>query len=261
MLFMSLMIGLGACASKKSVTSDTVYKANTTQASLIADALGRYRDWETARISGKLRLSSLPVTPSLKIYMKRNKELIVSASAIFVGEVFRAELTEDSLLIVNKLKKVYCKESGEKLKEIYPTLCEELQSVLLGRMIVPGSGTLSEANIEKVTIETENELRKISPSLAGLPLDIGLYYLLDNVGRISNLKVEGENKAMLFCLNYDWKGDGGVEMDASVRRKNKSNLQFEIDLDSPQWGGKPLSAFKLGGGYKRVGLQDFFKSI
>ncbi len=112
-------ISFSACASKKSLTTDTAtYNPKDARAAAIADALGSYTDWTQLRMSGKLRISSLPVTPSLKLYMKKGQELTISASAILVGEVFRVELNRDSLFIVNKLKKVYCKESGEKLREI-----------------------------------------------------------------------------------------------------------------------------------------------
>ncbi|MDE7414547.1 MAG: DUF4292 domain-containing protein [Muribaculaceae bacterium] len=254
------VISFSACASKKAVTTDTAtYQPKNTQAAKIADALGSYTDWKQLRMSGKLHISSVPVTPSLKIYMKKGTDLTISASAIFVGEVFRVELNSDSLFIVNKLKKVYCKESGEKLKEIYPTVCEEIQSLLLGRMVVPCAGTLSEKNIDKVAIEMENDMRKVIPDLGKMPLDVALTYLIDNSGKIANLSVGNAGKS-IFSIDYTWKGNGSVEMLSEFRKNNKTT-KIEIDLDSPQWDGGPLSPFKLGSGYKRVGLKDFFKSI
>ncbi len=251
---------LGACASKKSVAVDTVpTKYAEVKPNKLEDVLKLYKDWNTAQISGKLHLSSLPVSPSLKIYMKKGKEISISASAILVGEVFRAELTEDSLLIVNKLKKTYCKESGDKLKEIYPTLCEELQSIFLGRMIVPGSGTLSASNVAKVDVEMEKDMRKVIPQLGDFPIDVAAYYLIDNSGRVSDLIVQAESNP-IFSLNYDWKGNGATDIEAVVRQKNKQT-KVEISLDSPKWNAGPLSPCKIGKGYKRVGLKDFFKSI
>ncbi|MDE6717205.1 MAG: DUF4292 domain-containing protein [Muribaculaceae bacterium] len=260
LLSIILVVALSACASKKNVVTDTVYNPSDSRAAIIADALGKYTDWTSARVNGKLKESSLPVNPSLKIYMKRGTDLTLSASAVFVGEVFRLELTKDSLFIVNKLKKEYCKESGEKLKEIYPTLCEELQSLLLGRMIVPGSGPLSESNISKVEITMENEMRKVAPSLGDLPIAPSAFYMLDSQGRITDLVVEGESGRRIFAMDYDWKGDGGVDLTAVVSKKGKP-MEIEIDLDKPQWGAQPLSPFKLGGGYKRVSLKDFLKSV
>lgn len=251
----------GACASKKSVMADSSsYSPTDTRTAIISDALGLYKDWSSARISGKLHLESLPVSPSLKIYMKKGSALSISASAVLVGEVFRLDLTKDSLLIVNKLKKTYCRESADRLKDIYPTACEEIQSILLGRMIVPGSGELSPANIAKTTIEMENDIRKVSPSMGEFPISIAFYYLLDNVGRVSRLVIEGENGKNLTSLNYDWKGNGGVEISTIFKKRGK-NIDVELDLDSPKWGGAPLEPCRIGKGYRRVSLQDFFKSI
>lgn len=253
---------LGACASKKNVAVDTVPgQYIESKPSKVDDALKLYKDWNSAQISGKIHVPSLPVTPSVKIYMKKGKELTISASAIFVGEVFRVELTEDSLFIVNKLKKVYCKESGDKLQEIYPTLCEELQSILLGRMIVPGNGTLSPANVSKVNVEMEKDMRKVIPQLGDFPLEVNAFYLIDGIGRVSNLMVEAEANRPLFSLSYDWKGNGGSDIEAVVTKKNNKPLRIEINLDAPKWGAGPLSPYKLGKDFKRVGLKEFFKSI
>ena len=262
-LLLCMMICLGGCASKKSAAGSTsvpTAPANDSRIVLLQDALERYTDWITAQLSGKIHLESLPVSPSVKIYMKKGKELTISASAILVGEVFRAELTEDSLFIVNKIKKVYCKEGGEKLRQIYPTLCEEVQSLLLGRMIVPGNGALSKANISKVNVEMENEIRKVIPQLGDFPIDVEAFYLLGRDGRLSDLIVEGKAGKRLFSMNYQWKGNGGSDITAEVKHKNKP-MEVEISLDAPKWGASPLSPYKLGKGYKKVGIQEFFKSI
>ena len=251
---------LGACASKKSVVPDTAYTPGNARTAVVSDVLNLYKDWNTARISGKLRLESLPVTPSLKIYMKKGSDLSISASAVFVGEVFRLDLTKDSLFIVNKMKKVYCQESADKLKEIYPTACEELQSILLGRMIVPGNGEFSAANIEKTAIEMENEIRKVIPNIGDLPISFALYYLLDRNGRLSDLVVEGDRGKELVALSYDWKGNGGVDISTVIKKKGTA-VDVELELDAPKWGGEPLTPCRLGKGYKRISLQDFFKSI
>lgn len=262
-MLLCLMLTLGACSSKKSVAGSVdvpVAPATDSRAVLLQDALSRYTDWTTAQLSGKIHLESLPVSPSVKIYMKKGKELTISASAILVGEVFRAELTGDSLFIVNKINKVYCKEGGEKLRQIYPTLCEEVQSLLLGRMIVPGNGPLSMTNITKVNVEMENEIRKVSPQLGDFPIDVAAFYLLGKDGRLSDLIVEGDAGKRLFSMNYQWKGNGGADITAVVKRKNKP-MEVEISLDAPKWGASPLSPYKLGKGYRKVGIQEFFKSI
>ena len=253
---------MGACASKKSVVpADTLGRTDSRVASsVIEDALKQYTDWSTVRMNGKIKISSLPVNPSIKIYMKRGKEITISASAILVGEVFRVELNEDSLLMVNKLKKVYCQETAEKVKSFYPTLCEELQSLFLGRMIVPGAGTLSADNLDRVAIELEKGMRKVTPRLDEFPVEIAFNYLLNNDGSISitNLMMEGNKK--LIELNYEWEGNGGKIIDVEANIKSKK-INVEIDLDSPKWDARPLAPISLGKGYERVGIDQFFKRI
>lgn len=254
----------GACASKKKVvTNDSVINsapATLTSKSLVSDALERYTDWKTAQINGKLKMKSLPVSPSLRIYMKKGEELEISASAILVGEVFRFRLDRDSIFIVNKLKKIYCRESAEKLRDAYPTVCEELQSILLGRMVVPGCGTLSENNIDKVAISIVNGMRKVSPDMSDLPVDIFFNYLLDNSGEVVKAEVLSESKKTIVDIGYEHEGSGGVEIDVTAYL-NRNPINVLISLEKPKWGATPLQPIKLGKGYERVGIKDFFSKI
>ncbi|MDE6296401.1 MAG: DUF4292 domain-containing protein, partial [Muribaculaceae bacterium] len=255
---------LGACASKKKVVAnDTVINSSPaalTSRSLVADALGLYTDWTTAQVNGKIKMKSLPVNPSLRIYMKRGEEIVISASAILVGEVFRLELDRDSIFVVNKMKKVYCKESAEKLIDAYPTICEEIQSVLLGRVVVPGAGVLSEKNLDKVAVSIEKDMRKISPDMKDLPVGIFINYLLGNDGRVVKAEVLSESKRSVCDLGYDWDGDGGVDIDVNIYQKNNP-ISVLISLDKPKWGATPMQPFKLGKGYQRVGIKEFFSKL
>ncbi|MDE6237925.1 MAG: DUF4292 domain-containing protein [Muribaculaceae bacterium] len=254
-----MLLSLGSCASKKSIAGTSpAYTGKDARTAVIADALARYTQWESARISGKLHLDALPVSPSIKIYMKNGEEIQLSASAILVGEVLRAELTPDSLLIVNKMKKTYCKESASKLQEVYPTGCGELQSFLLGRMIVPGSGELSPSNISKTSIEILEDMRKVSPSLDEFPLALSLYYLINKDGQISEMILDGEAGKRFGGLRYDWKGNSGVDIEATVKMP-KNNIEFELDLDAPKWGGEPLPTVNIGKNYRRVSLKEVVK--
>ena len=63
-----------------------------------------YSNWGSVELNGKFRCSLLPISATVKIYMKKDKEIMASVRAPFVGEVARVEVAEDSVLIVNKMK-------------------------------------------------------------------------------------------------------------------------------------------------------------
>lgn len=248
----------GCASSKKNVRTDAGQEGRTT--GVLGDVTSRYTPWTETELSGKLHAEGSPLSPSLKVYMKRGERLVLSARAPFVGEVVRLDLSNDSLFAVNKLKKVYCRESAERLQEVYPTICSELQSFLLGRIVVPGQGELSAGNIENVTIGIEDEMRRITPKL-DLPIDaLEFYYLVDPEGRLDSMVVNGENGKPFLTLDYDWKQNGAVDITATTSKKGKPFV-VELDFDAPRTDGKAPSPFRLGGGYRQVGIKDFIKSF
>lgn len=253
----AMMLILAGCASSKKNVNVPAPGPST---GVLGDVTSGYTPWTETGISGKLHAEGLPLSPSVKIYMERGERLVLSARAPLVGEVVRVDLSSDSLFAVNKLKKVYCSESAERLQEIYPTLCSELQSLILGRIVVPGKGELSAANIGDVTIEVMDEMRRITPKFES-PLDgVALYYLVDAEGRLSDFTVEGEGGKTLLNLKYEWKKDGATDITATTSKKGKPFI-VELDLDAPDPGSRAPSQFKTGSGYRRTGITEFIKSF
>jgi len=260
-LFITMTM-FGACSSaKKSVVNDSVYTGSRAAALGIEDALNGYKPWNTAEISGKVRAPGLPLSVTLKIYMLKDSALTISARAILVGEVGRVELTKDSLVMINKLKKVYCRESAGRLNDIYPSACGELQSILLGRMIVPGSGEMNESNLDKVKVSVnEDNARVVTPVLGDLPVQAGICYILESDGHIDELIASGENDKRFFSLDYEWKKNGAADLTFVTTKKNQP-YEVDINLDAPKWETTMPAPAKISESYKRVGLKDFFKSF
>ncbi len=64
-------------------------------------------DWTDLSMQGKLTFDGLPMSASVKIYMKRGESIILSARAPFIGEVARVEATPDSIVFINKHTNCY----------------------------------------------------------------------------------------------------------------------------------------------------------
>lgn len=140
----SVQAGEGALGSalSQSVILDSVRSA------ALATILPAYTDWQTAEISGKLRMNKLPISPTIKIYMKKGEEISISVRASLLGEVGRIEIAGDSVIAVNKMKRVYCAESISGIKYDYPDLIADIQSLLLARAVVLRAGELSPLNAD-----------------------------------------------------------------------------------------------------------------
>lgn len=255
-----IMMTIGtSCSSSKKVAADTIsYSAENS----ILTGLGiNYPEWETAELSGKLKLKGLPLSPSIKIYMKRGSDLILSARAPLIGEAVRVELDRDSLLIVNKLNNTYCLESADKLQEVYPSLCGEIQSLLLGRVVIPSEGELSESNILLADVETSlNGTKTISPKLENIPIEADMEYLITPGGKLKNLAVTMDKKKV-FSLDYDWKSTDGCDLTATVTKKG-APYKVELDLDAPKFGINMPDRYKVNTRkLQRRGLREMLGNI
>lgn len=111
-----------------------------------------YKNWNCASWDGKLSTDILPLSVTLKVYMKRGDYTLISARAPFLGEVARVEIDKEALLIVNKMKKRYYRRSLEDISKVAPDFAEDVQALLLGRMFVVGSGQLDKRDADKVTL-------------------------------------------------------------------------------------------------------------
>lgn len=256
-LLCSVLFG---CKTQKSVETGGQPVVEPRSNSLLGNLGINYPSWETCRLNGKLRAPGLPVSPTLQVYMEREKSIVISARAPLVGEVMRIELDKDSLLAINRLKKTYCMESAENLHEIYPTVCGELQSLLLGRIIVPGAGELSEKNISRVTVsEPATGERKLTPDVGNLPGGFGAYYLINGSGDLTDLIIT-RNDNKVFSAEYTRERNGSYDITVSTTKKGKP-YKLELEFNKPETGIDMPEPAKPGNRYKRLGIKEFMGNI
>lgn len=218
-----------------------------------------YADWESAEFNGKLIYDKLPIKPGVKIYMRRDSLLQISLRAPFLGEVGRLMINDRELLIVNKMKKKYCLESTENLKKIYPGLISDLQSLLLARAVVFGSGELSADNSKgvKVSSDNENGWMLIPEGMAGL-IDMNYGYIVNAAGRTQAFMAAIPGHDVDLQVKYSYPGKG-ERMDVEFSKKGKST-DLSLEFNSVKWGGTPMPAMRLDR-YERVGIKEFISSI
>ncbi len=220
-----------------------------------------YVGWNNVEFSGKLRQEKLPLSPTVKMYMEKGSLIEISARAPLVGEVARLQLTQDSLLIVNKMKKTYCQESTEKLRKFYPDFLDDLQSFLLARIVVFGHGELSAENASLVDLlPGETEGWSVTPvNDKDDDVDVTYLYTTAGNGRTESMKIESLRHKFGFEMLYDY-SNGGVDINFALKDKKKT-ISGELDFTSVKWGGKRMTPIRLAQRYTRLDIADFFKSL
>ncbi|MCM1370229.1 MAG: DUF4292 domain-containing protein [Candidatus Amulumruptor caecigallinarius] len=222
--------------------------------------LDNHTVWNSAEFSGKLKTDKLPVSVTLKIYMLRDSLIQISARAPFVGEVGRLTIGTDSIEIVNKLKKVYCRESMDNLQKVYPALIADLQGVLLARVVKFGSGPLDVVSFSDMTIEPGNDGQwLITPPLKSdslFPLNYG--YVVSENGRVANLVVSVASKDIVFQIDYSYE-NRGEQMDITYA-KGKKKTNVKVDFSTVRWGGQEMQPIKVDK-MSRVGIKELLRSL
>lgn len=226
----------------------------------VESILRAYPAWQSADFSGRLNVKDLPLRPTIKIYMERGSLIQISARVPMLGEVARIDVTEDSILAVNKLKRVYMLESTERLRDAYPWFISDLQSLLLGRMVVVGHGEFSLENARIVEIDTSDEEEWIVvPQKPSEKVDATYGYNVTPRGRISELLAEMPSLDMALSISYEYSGPE-MSMDVAFS-KGKKETTFSIDFDRVRWGGSRMQPVKGLSRMKRVGLRDIKELI
>lgn len=224
-----------------------------------------YSDWSRCTIDGKLKTNLLPISPSLKIFMQKGKQLTISVRAPFVGEVGRLECSDDSLLLVDKLNKRYACE-GFKNSDILSDsrqvgeLLTQIQQLLLSRVVLIGNGVLSNKNSAKFDFYSDNAGGWLAvPGKDNQYSRLSYGYMLSDNGRIRAIVLDASEMGYLLTMQYEYpKTDTQIDFD--IQGKNKQ-YQAQLTLNAPKFGGEPLTPFTAKKSYKRVTIAEFLKSL
>lgn len=218
-----------------------------------------YSNWGSVELNGKFRCSLLPISATVKIYMKKDKEIMASVRAPFVGEVARVEVAEDSVLIVNKMKRKYCKVATSSLNKVSPGILPDAQSLALGRLTLLGVGQLSRLYFNSVSVYDDSNCGYIILPSDKLMPEKGQYgYTVNNDGQLTSLMALAYNSDVCAAAEYSYYSDGGFEIDFQVTGLRK-NIDASLSLSAPKWGASPMEPFEVTSRYTRTSFKNTLK--
>ncbi|MDE7115002.1 MAG: DUF4292 domain-containing protein [Muribaculaceae bacterium] len=232
--------------------------------------LPAYNDWQTAALSGKLRMKKLPVSPAVRIFMRRNEAITISVRASLLGEVGRIDIEGATVLAVNKMKRVYCKESLAGIKYDYPDIIGDIQSLLLGRAVALQAGELSEANADFFdfrslpadSIHSEAAWSLTFPRGRSEEDEFGYEYRINSLGQTENLTLELSTADHEIALSLDYTYPGkGFDLDISFTRDFDKKFEASVEFNDIDWEANAPSPVSLNSRYTRVGIKQFISSF
>ncbi len=222
----------------------------------IENIINRHTPWQKLLLNGKLRDAGLPLSVSLRIYMENAKRILLSARAPFVGEALRIDLSCDSIIIINKMKKTYCRESAEGLLDFYPGAIADFQSLLLARLVVPGEGELSQENRGLIEIGQGEDGYIILPKADDNPSALFFAYRTDAEGRLSSQTLAIKDKEL--SINYSYSRNGAYVMRLLLSGLRR-DIRATLDFDTPAPFATMPAPASITNKYRRVSIGEVLK--
>lgn len=261
-IFIFLTLTLTACAKKNvmavpDTTAGPVITAGNTKTDALKHICSGYSDWKSVGMSGKITSLNLIVKPSVKLYMKRGAELLISVRVPLKGEVARLEADRDSILVINKLNRTYISESLVTLQRLADVTLSDIQDLFLGRVFLAGRGTLSKTDARRVDIYSENDGWLVVPT--GQPDDSLVHYgfKTDSDGRVILLMLTSLFDEATAQLDYSYSGKD-TELRFTFDRDAVSR-SLTIEFNAPKWGDKGFDRIGIPSDYRQVSIRQFLK--
>lgn len=220
-----------------------------------------WSEWNSLTISGKLKMAGLPLSPSVKIYMEKDSTVRISLRAPLMGEVGRAEIYGDTLLVVNKMKKTYVREPLDSVMARYPITIGDVQSLLLGRVVIPGGGTLTADNADMAELfpEADGEYSLIP----GVDMELEEFnygYLINSeMMPAALLVIPVEKPECNVSVTYEY-ATNGYDIFVSYQSPEKI-YSGSLQLGYPDKEGSSIEPIQISNKYTQLDFSQFLKSF
>lgn len=237
-----------------------VEELNDRQASSIARAVAKsYRPWQQVSLKGKVKLEGLPIGLNVKIYMERAQSLILSLSAPLLGEVGRVEITPDSILMVNKRGKSYCKEQTASYLARFGASITDVQDLFLGHVFMLGYGTLTQDNASQIEVSTgASDTWIFTPKVQHPDAQYG--FTLHPDGRMMMAAAFTPDERYLATADYSYRDNGASDMLLSIKA-GKRNFKLDLSLDEPDYEPVPLEPVTINPKWSQLSFSQWLKSL
>lgn len=259
---------LSSCRSNKGMVTTPGDSSSPEQARFESVVSNQYK-YEA--LQSKSRYSMASASLGGKLCLESGRRLCLQVNAPLLGfEVARIEASQDSVIVVDKYDKQYCVvrlADFYDLKELSGHELEALESIMLGRIYIPGIGQASKRDYRQLVWQT--------PALngGGFGNSVGSYrgegysidYTIDASGRlVSTLLTVGDRSALWQYSGYQEVTKGKwvpTQEDITVTDSDRKSFKAGIALTSPELGESSWRSFEPTSSYKKVPISELVKTV
>lgn len=259
LLSVTLTISIASCGSLHKAVNDTTKAAQTTNENTNSrlDAIaGTFGSWETLQGGGSVSIGGAKsFSSSMQVRMIRNKAIYISLRPVLGIEVGKLIITNDSILVIDKLHHQYISEKVSLITNGIPATVNTVQDIFLGRAFIIGEGTFNKGAEKNVTMRDIDGTYSVEPKKQYSGFSYAFQF--DSENRIKALDVtpSGSNSST-YAVNYSdvettQAGNIAGTVNISTEFKGKP-FTFNLQYSSLNWGEQVNIDTRIPSGYRRI---------
>lgn len=137
-----------------------------------------------ARLSAEVDVPGKEMSSRVDLKIVKDSALLLSVQPLLGMEVFRVEMTVDSLLIVDRMNRIYCADSYNNLKGEMPLTFNfyNLQALFINHLFIPGEQGVAKEQYNRFKLRQEGVMAEAQ--------------IVDPAGLIYTFLADGEEKIL-----------------------------------------------------------------
>ena len=256
----TLTLGLSSCRSSKNAIDTSGELSSKNRSDLFDDILSKEIDYKT--ISGKVTLELKSGKNSQKVgaQVKIIKDEVIQLSIRpFLGmEVFRATITPDSILVVDRMSKKYTAEDINSVQEKIHFNFYNLQALFTNSIFVPAQKSVSKKDLDRFAITQTKEVYML-----GVVNNKTTYnFAVDASDRVASTLIFDQNKNTIQWSYSNFVKDNDhiypTQMLAKIEVKDR-RIDIGFDFPSLDFDKKLDIDYSVSNKYQKVSLAEIMK--
>lgn len=264
----TLMTALSACHSSKSSVSesgDTTPSGDRAAKFDLAKVIDAVpAEWTTLQVPLTIEMESpASFKAGAKAYMTRDSSIYLSFTILGM-EMAAVQITNDSVLGVDKLHKRYVAESISSITANYPVSVSTFQDMLMGQIFLPGVNTLTEKNLKEFKLRTKENRMDAIPVRQYDPFALSFHFSPDDMLECCQVLTENSTFSMTYTNPTQMTLGSLPGTEYLFFGRNKLNVKATMTwnwrkarIDNPA----DNKILKINPAYQRVSAMELLKKL
>ena len=257
-LILFIALSFTGCKSTKKVGTVEAGGAKTHNEffTLMQEQAFRYETL-TARLNVDLNLPGNNMSSRVDLKMVKDSAFQLSVQPFLGIEVFRAEISVDSVKVIDRMNKRYVADNYANLKGQTPIEFNfyNLQALFTNQLFLPGQQGISPKQYNRFKLKQDGPAAEIR--------------VKDVMGLLYTFMADGEEKILSTCitepsdryaLQWDY-ADFRLKMDVQVMKEGASQGGITLHFSRMQTDVPVKMDFSIPAKYKRITLAQIIKSL